>query len=377
MIRELFCIISPRLSTVIDRRVNYNYETDLGTCQIVMSAMSYEDMSKHHIQAQRENINFGIQLEALPEPGPILSILAMTPLRTIAVGMEDGRLLLYGLSDLNAFHLAFPPEVNSPLVKLTYLEPADDPRACVYIWAFHSNVKTAVAVMHSIAFDTKTLHENSHVYENFQSCNPRLTIPICLPGSIPVACQSASKIVSDEEDEVLSLCLLGWSWSSPDTPSKMFIFDLNQWYKEQMPHVCDWQDYPSYLAPFPVNGDEAPLDIWLDVKSVATFNSIQRPEEHFYPTSLSFDCIKLTENSFNRLHWHGLQNKALDMLSAKGATAILDPDECFMDILETSLIPQFSEHNYHANPSKVSVASCSEATTKFLRNKSLNFISGL
>lgn len=344
-------VMIPYVLAVLYNRHIYNYDADIATCHIVMSAMKYEEMTNHHIQARRENINFGIQLEVLPQAGPILSILSMTPLRTIAVGMEDGQLLLYNLGDLNAFHLAHPPEINSPLVKLTYLEPADDPRACVYIWAFHSNINTAVAVMHSIAFDTKTLHDDHYIYERFQSCSPRLTIPICERGSIPIACQSVSKIVSDEEDEVLSLCLLGWT--SSESPSAMFIFDLNQWYKEQMPHVCDWQEYPSYLAPFPVNGDEVALDIWLDVKSVATFNSIQRPEEQFYPTSLSFDCIKLTSNLYYRLHWPGLQNRALDMLSSKGALAILEPDECFLDILETSLIPQFSEHNYHANPSKV------------------------
>lgn len=349
---RLFGCVSVFLLTVLYNRHMYNYETDIATCHIVLSAMEYDEMSKHHIQARRENINFGIQLEELPQAGPIVSILSMTPLRTVAVGTEDGQMILYSLANLHAFHLAHPPEEKSPLVKLTYLEPADDPRACVYVWAFHSNVKTAVAVMHSIAFDTKTLHDDSYVYENFQSCSPRLTIPICERGSIPIACQSASKIVSDEEDEVLSLCLLGWT--SSESPSAMFIFDLNQWYKEQMPHVCDWQEYPSYLAPFPVNGHDVPLDIWLDVKSVATFNSIQRPEEHFYPTSLSFDCVKLTSSLFYRLHWPGLQNRALDTLSARGALAILEPDECFLDILETSLIPQFSEHNYHASPSKVS-----------------------
>lgn len=312
--------------------------------------MTYEDMVEHHNQSRREGINFGIQLEVLPEAGSILSILSMTPLRTIAVGMADGQMLLHNLVDLNAFHLAHPPEINSPLVKLTYLEPADDPRACVYIWAFHSNTKTAIAVMHAIAFDTKVLLDDCYVYEQFQSCSPRLTIPICERGSVPIACQSASKIVTDEEDEVLSLCLLGWT--SAEQPAALFIFDLNQWYKEQMPHVCEWQEYPSYLAPFPMEAKEAPIDIWLDVKSVATFNSLQRPEEHFYPTSLSFDCIKLMADQYQRLHWHGLQNRALNMLSSKGAVAILEPDECFAEILETSLIPQFSEHNYHANPSK-------------------------
>lgn len=318
----------------------------------MLPSISYEEIRAYHKQAARDNINFGIQLELLPKSGAILSMLSLSPLLTIAVGLEDGQMLLYNLSDLQAFHLAYPPEINSPLVKLTYLEPADDPRACVYIWAFHANSNTAVAVMHSIAFETKKLHGDEYIYEHFQSCSPRLTIPICEKGSIPIACQSISKMVSDEEEEVLSLCLLGWT--SKRSSSAVLIFDLNQWYKEQMPHVCDWREYPSYLAPFPIAGNDIPLDIWLNQKSIATFHSIQRPEEHFYPTSLSFNCVKLTSNSVHSFHWPGLQNKALEKLSLNGHAAILEPEECFAEILDTSLIPQFSDQNYHANPPTVS-----------------------
>lgn len=330
----------------------YNHDSDTSTCKIVLSTMNYKEIVNHHKQAQNENINFGIQLEILPKSGPILSILCLPQLLTIAVGLDDGRMVLYNLCDLNAFHLAYPPERNSSLVKLTYLEPADDPRACVYIWAFHANSNAAIAVMHSIAFEAKILQDDEYLYENFQSCSPRLTIPICKKGTIPVACQSISKIVSDEEDELLSLCLLGWY--SKTTPLFMLLFDLNQWYKEQMPEVCDWQEYPSYLAPFPIETNDTPLDIWINPRSVATFNSIQRPEEHFYPTSLSFELLKLTPSLLERFYWPGLQNKALEKLNATGAIAILEPNECFTDILETSLIPQLSDQNFHSYPSTVS-----------------------
>lgn len=324
------------------------------TCRIiaVSERTIYEDIIVEHKRARRERSNFGIQLEVLDNMTTITSILSLSPLLTIAVGLDDGRMVLYSLGDLAPFHLAHPREPNTPLTKLTFLEPADDPRACVYIWAFHSSSHAAIAVMHSIAFETKTIQDDECLYEKFQSCSPRLTIPIDQNGSMPVACQSISKVVCDEEDELLSLCLLGWT--SRVSGTKMLLFDLNQWYKEQMPEECDWQEYPSYLAPFPIEGIETPLDIWLNPKSVATFNSIQRPEEHFYPTSLSFDCVKLTVSTVYRFHWPGLQNKALQRLNELGAAAILEPDECFTDILETNLFPQLSEHNYHANPSTVS-----------------------
>ena len=123
------------------------------------------------------------------------------------------------------------------------------------------------------------------LFQNFQSCSSRLTIPINLPESYPIACQSISKQIGDEEDE-LSLCLLGFSSQSGGT--FVFLFDLNQWYKEQLPSTCDWRyDEPKYLAIFDL-ADSVPLDVWINAATVTPFNSIQRPEEHFYPCSLSF-----------------------------------------------------------------------------------------
>lgn len=304
-------------------------------------------------------MNLGIRLDGsvVDEPSSITSILSMAQMQMIAIGFENGILALYNLRDLNALHLAYPPEINLPLVKLTFLEPADDPRPCVYIWAFHANkAHSPYAVMHSVSFTSKTYQDGENIYEAFQGCRPDLTIPIHENDSMPISCQSVTKIVSDEEEEQYSLCLLAWS---NRVSSFVLVFDLNQWYKEQMPRLCDWRDYPSYLAPFPIEIADMPMDIWINPKSVVTFNSIQRPEEHFYPTSLSFEIIELTSTEIYQLHWAGLQNNAIKKLSQTGAVAILVPDDCFAEFLEASLIPQLSEQNYHASPSKVSlIISC-------------------
>lgn len=84
------------------------------------------------------------------------------------------------------------------------------------------------------------------------------------------------------------MCLL--AWTSENAGIHVFLFDLNQWYKEQMPNVCNWQDLPTYLAVFPLAASQSGvgLDVWMDQNTVSPFNSIQRPEEHFYPSSLSF-----------------------------------------------------------------------------------------
>lgn len=340
--------------TVISRQIPYNQNSDDSTCRILSAPIEQDEVRSHVKKSRNENINLGIRLDisVIEEPSAITAILTMPQMQMIVVGFASGILALFNLGDLNALHLALPPEIDSPLLKLTFLEPADDPRPCVYIWAFHGNeANFPFAVMHAVTFSSKAYQDNENVYEQFQWCRPDLTIPIYEKNSTPISCQSVTKIITEEEDEQYSLCLLAWT---NRVSSFVLVFDLNQWYKEQMPRVCDWRDYPSYLAPFPIQINDAPLDIWLNPKSVVTFNSIQRPEEHFYPTSLSFGLIEITATAIYNLHWAGLQNNAIKKLSSTGAVAILVPDECFTEFLEASLIPQMSDQNYHANPSKVS-----------------------
>lgn len=99
--------------------------------------------------------------------GTALSILCLAPLLIVAVGFEDGKMVLYDLCDLDAFHIAHPPDNDSPLEKLTFIEPADDPRACVYVWSFHSNNRNAIAVLHSLSYEMKIVRAdgNGFVYK--------------------------------------------------------------------------------------------------------------------------------------------------------------------------------------------------------------------
>lgn len=98
---------------------------------------------------------------------PILSLLVLSPLFTIAAGLADGRLIFYDLCDLVPFHVAHPPQNDSPLLKFAFMEPSDDPRACCYVWAFHVRANSqAVAVMHSLMFERKVMNDqHDYVYK--------------------------------------------------------------------------------------------------------------------------------------------------------------------------------------------------------------------
>lgn len=124
-----------------------------------------------------------------------------------------------------------------------------------------------------------------------------------------------------------------------------------------MPNTCEYRNTPSYLVNFPLDRQHdsvTALDIWVNSKTVTPFNSIQRPEEHFHPSSLNFDCVLLTPLNGIRLHWPGLQNKILELFSASGPNAILDPDQCFEEMICAALVPQFSDYNQNVHLTTVS-----------------------
>lgn len=294
-----FCFLLIFLFTVLYDEQPANMDVD---CLVTLANKT--DIRHQHQQHLRQSHTcVGIQLESLADACPVISILLLAPLRTIAVGQSDGRMILYSLaggnSALKAYHLAHPPEPDAPLVRLAYIEPADDPRAFVYLWAFHATAKMAIAVMHSVAFASKhssavNSPQQSYVYRHFQSCKSVLTMPIFATHSFPISMQAIGKLMPYDDDNVLSLCLLAWTARKR---THVIVFDLNQWYKAEMPMVCDWREQPNYVAVFPLELSAsggamtdagAVLDVWMNPKTVAPFGSVQRPEEHFYPSSLNF-----------------------------------------------------------------------------------------
>lgn len=136
-------------------------ESELFLCCNVLANVEQSQIGSQHREIARENSYFSIQLEVLDDSSAVLSILCLPNLFTLAVGLVDGRLVLYDLKDLQAFHLAYPPSNRAPLMYMSYLEPIDDPRSYVYIWTFHASQDGAIAVLHSLMYENKV----NSVYE--------------------------------------------------------------------------------------------------------------------------------------------------------------------------------------------------------------------
>ncbi|KAL7052189.1 hypothetical protein ACKWTF_004809 [Chironomus riparius] len=322
-----------------------SYDCEIFPMTNVSAELDQMQINHHHnkIVSNRETGErcfFSIQLkQVLEETGAIITMLCMPNLNMLAVGLDDGRMILYDLIDLQAFHLAHPPANRSPLTHMSYIEPADDPRSAVYVWTFHSSKDGGIAVMHSIMFENRV----NGFYENFRSCSVRLTMPVFYKDTFPICCRSISKTLSQDEEDVLTISLLAWT-SPTKNLTHIMVFDLNQWYKEEMPNVGDWRNPLKYAVVFEL--PNMSLDVILNEKSLLPFNSIMRPEEHFYPNSLNFDIIVLETNKFAHYRWNGIQNLVLQQFNNIGPQIILEPSYYFNELIQVAITPQFYDVNF-------------------------------
>ncbi|XP_058447423.1 protein ELYS isoform X2 [Malaya genurostris] len=317
-------------------------------CHIEFSTADVEQTSINHTLVCQRGIYFGLQLETVEEEQvPVTTIVDLTSLKAIAVGYANGQMVIYDLIDLHIIHIAQPPHDNTPIISINLLEPTDDPKACVYVWVFHAGVNGAFAIMHTLMYEEKYGDRRGNVYERFISCSPRLNILCYDKGSFPIGIQSIMKSVSQEE-EVLTLCAL--SWITSDKSTNILVFDLNQWYKAEMPFTCDWRHDLNHTVVF--NVKDVATNVCLVKESLIPFSSIHRPEEHFYPNSMSFDILILNNVECSRHHWTGLQNKILENFEQNGSSCLIDPIRFYTVMLRAALVPQFIDSNFSIDASQ-------------------------
>ncbi|XP_074041102.1 AT hook containing transcription factor 1 homolog isoform X2 [Leptinotarsa decemlineata] len=304
-------------------------------------------------------------------------------LTSLLVGYNFGAFQLWDLTTLTLVYTSPVCEGHLPVTKFALQEPADDPRAFCYVWVSYSKSEVdqsglPLVVMYSLCYESKEFHEGyGFLYQDFQHCSVRFQVELgpleevkhgpdpkwgqCLGlqpiSKIPPGKEHNSRVSSGDN---LALCLISWTvWFGENiNQTNILIFDLNQWYKEQMPNFSRWKNCSNYLLRLSLtdmihitgNGKTGPLlDVALDPKSLAQFVGVQRLEEHFYPTSLSFDLLVLRENDVVLFHNRGLQQALLHQIESTGPLCLLKPSEVSRQVLSLGLTPLFSEESLNSS----------------------------
>ncbi|XP_038223349.1 protein ELYS [Zerene cesonia] len=287
-------------------------------------------------------------------------------LGSLAVGFNFGAFQLWNILDLA---LEFTSQVNVECLPVTHFgfqEPCDDPRAFCYLWVVFSVIdrfeehEFPLAVMYSLTYQGKRmLVDNKCLYQEFSTATVRFQVELGsmdhshLIGGRCISCHtySINTMLGDEgEEAMLNLCQLVWEcWGERATSSHygMLLFDLDQWYKDQMPATYQLQSntFMSTAWCSELGRGCLSLDMRLDPVSLSPYSHATRLEEHFYPNSLQYDCVCLNTSEAIVLHTVGIQRQIISSMSEAGPSCLLSPARLYTACLSAGLMPLYRDNH--------------------------------
>ena len=273
----------------------------------------------------------------------------------------------------------------APVVKFVFQDPENDPKNHSYIWVIRGQeiedqTDTSQqylslitnAIMYSISFESKEwIPDYGILYSGFHGCscrfeyilgpNPHSTdtgtpfssrLIDCY--AIPLGNYSSHKTSDDDSANIdLSLLFISWealSEASEGTSLTYFaIFDLNQWYRSQMPtdfNTSGDKSFSPYLGVFSLVdvantlSPDAILSVNLSKESITKFRSQAFQEDlHYYPSSLSFGVTILTESQICSASFLGLPKRCLSLMTTRGPNVLIDPKEYVNTCIISGLLP--------------------------------------
>ncbi|XP_004932919.1 protein ELYS isoform X1 [Bombyx mori] len=291
-----------------------------------------------------------VQMKAKKDHIRVTVLQYLPQLASLAVGYNFGAFQIWNMMTLD---LEFTSQVKLnidclPVTHFGFQEPCDDPRAFCYLWVIYSVIdkfedeEFPLAVMYSLTYQGKRmLSDTKCLYQDFSSAAIRFELKLCgeenslLLGGKCVSCHTYSvnsMLGAEGEDSMLNICQLVWEcWGENPNSSLqygMLLFDLDQWYKDQMPETYSLESnaFMSVIwCPELSAGGSTMLDVRLDPHSVAVYCHATRLEEHFYPNSLQYNCVSLNTSESSVLGTVGIQRQLLSALEAAGPAALLHP----------------------------------------------------
>lgn len=244
------------------------------------------------IRCRRENIHltFDVKIPTLT-PSPISKLLPLELIYGFVAGMQDGRVCVYDLRSMQPVaQLRRPDEhLPSPVVGLCFIEPPDDPQPCYYICAVYDQGDRLIASLHSFNYRRPcplSLENGDFALRDFQAASTRIRLALDTESCSLIGCTTASTLALSGE-HVTILTAITWR-SRKDNRIKLVLFDINQWYKDEMPTHPRPQEDLNYLCGFIFSGQHAGLALHLESNSIIPFISMQRHDAYYFPKALSF-----------------------------------------------------------------------------------------
>ncbi|XP_060062460.1 protein ELYS-like [Ylistrum balloti] len=277
-------------------------------------------------------------------------------------------------------------EVDSvPVTHIAYQEPENDPKNFCYLWmardpSEQQDEGVSTTSLYQLAYNKKTWYSNyGAFYEELTSVSLRFELeltstPLTLSNkstvsSRIVACytledpnySTPARLGEDEsfEESVhgpdLSLCVTVWESSDGQSirdTCHLAVFDMNRWYHAQMPatvrNIASVMDTCPYLACLSLEdaADVAAPDniiaVHIGTERLRKFtnNSPMPPEQHFYPSSLAFEALMVTESGFVKASYLGTQRQVLASMNKMGPSILLNPKELYGLSVYMGLLPR-------------------------------------
>ncbi|XP_075978730.1 AT hook containing transcription factor 1 homolog isoform X2 [Anticarsia gemmatalis] len=313
------------------------------------------------MKAKRDHIRVTV-LQYIPQLG------------SLAVGYNFGAFQLWNIMSLE---LEFTSQVNVECLPVTHFgfqEPCDDPRAFCYLWVVFSitdrfeEEEFPLGVMYSLTYQGKRmLSDTKCLYQEFSSATIRFQLELgtvndaALLGGKCVSCHTYSvnsTLAAEGEESMLNICQIVWEcWgenANSSTQYGMLLFDLDQWYKDQMPATWRLESNAFMSVTWCRElwaGACVTLDVRLDAASVAVYARATRLEEHFYPNSLQYNCICLNTSEACVLSTIGIQRQIISSIDEVGPTALLNPPRLYNACVAAGLTPLYMD-TYNRNISQ-------------------------
>ncbi|KAK0166628.1 hypothetical protein PV327_004120 [Microctonus hyperodae] len=267
-----------------------------------------------------------------------------------------GRIIIWQ-TDGTVKWISSPMGDNMAVSHFALLEPTDDPRPFCYLWvAYQDEVLSntlPVLRMYAMLFERKYSDKGINSYLNLEG-EPSLKFELEMEGKNRII--SLCPIVRDSNQEQTesgnrkgedNLLLI-------NVEGKAILFDLNQWYKEQMPRfIEECQNVNAILSSYQLESkflqedtivSFAYIPSTLKEFSCTKFNT---PEEFFFPNSLSMEWIELSIKRLTFWKTRGVQTQLLREMVIAGPIIMIQPSEIFHRCVATGLIPFSPEMSFN------------------------------